>query len=322
MFHAVIDNISCETKIREKQVQFYLADPSEALSVQTVFKCTPPSVLYHYTKRRGLLGILDKRSVYASHMRYLNDAREMIHAMDLIQSILNARLAVAIGEQKQLYEQAKQWIESLKFQNQVFVFSMSQEGDSLSQWRAYCDSNDGYAIGFDSNKLKRHADSLSFYMAPCVYDLEAQDALVSLLLEDVNDELQKKIQLGTSVQEAISQASTYFVLLFLILAPVLKAPAFKEEKEWRLISIFKHGFGQPTVQYRDGRSLLIPYVAMEIAPKDEPLPIVEVVVGPTEETISPTSHRILEQTAVTGLLIKANASGHQVRSSVVPYRGN
>jgi len=300
-------------------MQFYLTDPFQASCIKTVFDCSPPDVLYHYTRREGLLGILEKRSVYASHIRYLNDAHEMAHAMDLIQTILKVRLAVATGDQKQLYEQVKQWVESLKFQNQVFVFSMSQDGDSLSQWRAYCNSNDGYAIGFDTQKLSQHANSQFFYMAPCVYDHEAQDALISLLLEDVNDDFQKRIQ--SSVNDAINQASAYFVLLFLILAPVLKAPAFKEEKEWRLISIAKHGFGQPSVQYRNGRSLLIPYVAMEIAPKDDQLPIAEVVVGPTEETISPTSHRILEQTAVMGLLINANASGRVARSSTVPYRG-
>jgi len=297
-------------------MQFTTKDPSEAQSVKTVIKCTPPSILYHYTKREGFLGILEERSIRASHIRYLNDAHEMAFAIHLTQQILEEHLAVvAADEQKKLCTELQKWLQSFEHQTQVFVFSISEDGDLLSQWRAYCKSSDGYAIGFDTQKLRQYANSQSFYMAPCMYDNEAQRALVSLLINDVNGEYQQKVQSGISVDEAITHSSAYFLLLFLILAPVLKDPAFKEEKEWRLISFMaKYGFGQQSVLYRDGRSLLIPYVNVELAPEGEQLPIAEVVIGPTP-------HMMIESTAVMGCLIRANASGRLSRFSKVPYRG-
>jgi len=35
-----------------------------------------PKLLYHYTTQEGLLGILEKASIWATHYRYLNDASE------------------------------------------------------------------------------------------------------------------------------------------------------------------------------------------------------------------------------------------------------
>lgn len=39
-----------------------------------------PPVLYHYTTSRGLLGILESRTIFATDMLYLNDSREHIRA--------------------------------------------------------------------------------------------------------------------------------------------------------------------------------------------------------------------------------------------------
>ena len=36
----------------------------------------PEGLLYHYTTQKGLLGILDKKCIWATHLRYLNDTSE------------------------------------------------------------------------------------------------------------------------------------------------------------------------------------------------------------------------------------------------------
>src|SRR5438046_1986205 len=45
--------------------------------VQRLWGEDPPPILYHYTSRRGLEGIIAERAVWASEARYLNDAREL-----------------------------------------------------------------------------------------------------------------------------------------------------------------------------------------------------------------------------------------------------
>src|SRR4029450_4455178 len=67
---------------------------------------------------------------------------------------------------------------------------------------------------------------------------------------------------------------------FAPLAPTIKHPAFHEEREWRLISA-PIPFGDDQWRVRAGRSMLIPYVPIALAPTDPYLPIRDVVVGPT-----------------------------------------
>jgi hypothetical protein len=63
-------------------------------------------------------------------------------------------------------------------------------------------------------------------------------------------------------------------------APTIKHRAFHEEQEWRLIST-------PVLlkdrrwRVRAGRSMLIPYIPITLAPSDAYLPIRDVVIGPT-----------------------------------------
>jgi hypothetical protein len=42
-----------------------------------------PPLLYHYTDATGLLGIVQSRAIWATHIRYLNDAQEFDYAADL-----------------------------------------------------------------------------------------------------------------------------------------------------------------------------------------------------------------------------------------------
>jgi hypothetical protein len=147
---------------------FEIPTPSQSTAIKAILDCKPPNMLYHYTKRAGLLGIIGERRIYASHIRYLNDANELSHALRLMETTMNRLINKAKGNQKQLYMQIrKQWLSTLHLNNHVYVTSLSADSDSLSQWRAYCGANNGYSIGFDMNSLVQHSTNKSFYIAPC-----------------------------------------------------------------------------------------------------------------------------------------------------------
>jgi hypothetical protein len=292
-------------------------DLALAKSLIKILKITPPPTLYHYTSRAGFLGILEKRAVFASHVRYLNDANEIALAVRLAQEQIIRRFNSSTGEEKKLYDQLKQWLWTLESQIHVFVFSMTQNGDLLSQWRAYCKPNDGYSIGFASQKLSLHATSKStFFLSPCVYKTEEHTLIISELIDDVRDMFHTKRASGSQLDSALSAATASFVISFLVAAPVIKDPAFHEEQEWRLLSWLNYAsLSDQRVSYRDGRTLLIPYVVVELAPESEQLPINEIIIGPS-------SHREIEATAVMGYLIKSNTIDRTVKLSAVPFRGD
>jgi len=287
-------------------------NPSEAIAVKAVIERSPPDVLYHYTTRKPLLDILESRSVFASHIRYLNDAQEMAFAIRRAREVLEARRTTADAEETRIYGELDRYLQYLEPQSNVFVFSMSHADDLLSQWRAYCTPSDGYAIGFDGPALAARARSQYSFMAPCLYEDAEQRRLVEQLIDDSVREFRAKRSEGISNDDSLVAVAGLFLISFHIVAPVLKDLAFKEEREWRLISSM-FGIGHPSIRYRAGRTLLVPYITLTLAPEKQPLPIREVVVGPT-------AHQQLEAQAVLGLLVRAGAASTSVRQSRVPYR--
>jgi len=52
----------------------------------------PDRPLYHYTTQEGLLGIVKKREMWATHHQYLNDTQEFLHAKALFCTEIERRL--------------------------------------------------------------------------------------------------------------------------------------------------------------------------------------------------------------------------------------
>src|ERR1035438_1214814 len=129
-----------------------------------------PELLYHYTTQYGLLGILKHKCIWATHIRYLNDTSEGNIVSQVIFEEFSSRYNTAplfqmlgmatakpAGAVESVDEDAlgqgttmASWVTS---QN-VFVSSFSENGDSLSQWRAYSERSGGYSIGFRPEYLR------------------------------------------------------------------------------------------------------------------------------------------------------------------------
>ncbi len=56
-----------------------------------------PERLYHYTNADGVLGIVTRCELFASDLRFLNDARELTFARDIVVSRLNEAAATLLA---------------------------------------------------------------------------------------------------------------------------------------------------------------------------------------------------------------------------------
>jgi len=268
----------------------------------------PPPLLFHYTRRAALLGILSTKTLHASSARYLNDAQELSTATLIASTVLDQRRPPTPGLAK-LHSLFRAFLAGAG-QVDACVFSMSNDGgDVLSQWRAYAQPGDGYAIGFDGPALadRLRAKNVMFLLAPCEYDEVHQRQLVTQVFADAEKELNDAIARGVDHDTAQSRAFMFFVTGFLLAAPIVKHQAFRDEQEWRLIFPLQPLFGSE-VGFRDGGSLLVPFYKVVL----EKLPIGEVVIGPTP-------HTLLEMKAVSALLNNTGVKAG-VRLSAIPYR--
>ena len=285
------------------------------VSVKNILFRQPPEILYHYTGQKGLLGIIGKKEIWASHTQYLNDQREFRHAMGLVRDELSQMARQADTQTGPFVEEMNQGMhdhDGLESIN-VCVCSFSEAGDILSQWRAYGDGVAKFSIGFSGALLRQVSDQMDSWLVPCLYREGEQRALVRALLEDVLKE-----NMAWVPQDDVESEDMYLprggnLIAYLNrYAPILKHKTFSEEREWRIVTrpimCRNERFG-----YRTGRSMLIPYYRIPLAGPDVKFAVEQIVVGPVP-------HGDQAVRAVKSLMVKHRLKDAQVLGSDVPFR--
>jgi hypothetical protein len=278
--------------------------------VQELIGKRPDDSLYHYTDRPGLLGIIERRQLWASNARYMNDANELSTAIHLARTTVGNLSFAASNAQTKLKNDILDFLATFERAQDVFVFSLSEKPDLLSQWRAYTQPGNGYSVGFEVNQISQIADRISFHLAPCIYDRTEHGRMLATVIDDTYSTLMSNLDAGAKSLDARSEALGRFAGGFFFIAPIIKDPSFSEECEWRLVQPATSVWA-PEVCFRDGRTLMVPYIPISLA--DGADPIHTVIVGPTP-------HPELEKRALSGLLTKYGLPEAAVESSVVPYR--
>jgi hypothetical protein len=211
--------------------------PEPGPTLLSLLRASVPPLLYHYTSVTGFEGIVTSKSIWASAAQFLNDTKEYKLAMDIARrhiaalqerEVLNRDRAKLLGY---LHDQCER-MEDLE----VCIFSLSVEGDLLSQWRGYCPPNGGYSIGFVGADLREVMTAQGGILAPCVYEIDLQERLVAEALAPVLGRLPAAMPDDEAEIELLSDrfATDLFAQLILV-APLIKHHSFVEEGEWRLI---------------------------------------------------------------------------------------
>lgn len=292
-----------------------------------------PHLLYHYTTADGLLGILSSQSFWMTDLRYMNDLSELQYAEELIREVLTAKANQYGDDLRQgFFQRIKRSFNPYEKSVSVFSTSFCENGNLLSQWRAYGSRGGGYAIALDFFHL------LGFVSKPCalrkvIYDREEQSAIVDkivdrfcMLLSELADGQTVEEAVGNNVIPAFCQAFQSVVgeLMF-----CFKHPEFREEQEWRLVHSSSNDFtfdkeSKPDeLKFRSFTGNLIPYTilsfenAVTASRLDNFLlqfPIVELIIGPT---LNPR----LNRESAKSLLTKLNPDiSPNIRESGIPLR--
>ncbi len=244
-----------------------------------------PIFLYHYTSIENFKGIVDSKKIWATAADYfLNDPTEITIFKSIAPKILEERKKDFIGK-KELYEKCKKIIESSDTGKEYqFVCSFTEEGDLLSQWRAYCPKG-GVSIGFFVPQISGNDQYLEIkngsphnyyyvhenYIYKCIYDTQKQERKINDLLDFLVQHADVgKGQLVGFINKMIQTFSYSF-----------KHKSFKEEKEWRLCCFALSDEKQ--IKYRIKDSMLIPYLPFGIVDKENRSIISRIIVGPSRD---------------------------------------
>jgi len=269
-----------------------------------------PQVLFHYTSAEGLIGILRARAIWATSIRFLNDSTEYSLAFGLAREFIEERSKKARGKfYSALYAVLSERL-TLEVE-EVYVSSFTENPDQLSQWRAYCPATGGYAIGFRRKLLVDvPAPPIRRFLVRCIYESDVHEELVQKLVKSVVSTAEEGLH-EMSQDRVFREAYKRLGRLLPMLAPALKDPSFAEEREWRLVCL-PASFENDTPQFRQGRSMLVPYYTHSFR-KNAPVPIEELVIGPTP-------HPALAHDGTRSLLSAYQLPSSNLRSSQIPYR--
>jgi len=283
-----------------------------------------PSTIWHYTTADGLLGIVKNQQLYMSHILCMNDTEELEHGISHILQAIDIRGRAEISDDVRKFHTAlkSNLTNSLIVSNvqDIFVSCFSGETDTLTHWLEYGRNGVGYAIGFDTIRLKAATGQHCSFRA-CVYDDRLKKRVALVTLESAEIELDKLIAAhGHISPEKIAEefarifagiVAAYFGLIF-------KNSIFEPEREWRLLTILEGGL----VSTFDSRANEIrEIVKLPIHMSNANLsPIVEIKIGSNRDE----RLRDIGAAVITKLLSKEPQSNWKVKVSVSrsPYRSS
>jgi hypothetical protein len=281
--------------------------PIEEAFLTRLTRGQPPDMVFHYTTAAGLLGIVKGNRLWASDVLYMNDATEVEYGRQLIVQVAES---VATEAKSEMGRTLCKSIDTVLYPvglvgGGFYAACFCEDGDLLSQWRGYAGGTGGYSLGFRTRDFRRWNESIPerrFTLRPVIYDPDEQMELIRTFLVSIDGALDELLDhLPDRAQEIHGVAYGTIQRQMLECMLTMKNPAFKEEREWRLIHV-RSGFSrepEARVEYRPTRAFIVPYVALDITPtgadmlarvpeqhratvaEHNRVPVAQVIVGPS-----------------------------------------
>lgn len=252
---------------------------------ETLYAEQPRETLYHYTSFRGVLGIVESGVLWASDIRYMNDSAELRHTANLLKAEVARRISDGHPHPR-LLNDFLDWVEHRITNGHIlFGASFRSHGNLLSQWRGYSTMGKGASLGFEASYITRCAAQQGFRLGRCVYDHREQGRLIGQILDAVEalagDPAASSAAAG-GYDHAVHQLFQHLETDMLRIAAILKHPSFEEEQEWRLVSPVVSDYMAAPVYFREGRSMLVPYMKFSLLEsRASQIELDHVYLGPT-----------------------------------------
>lgn len=218
---------------------------------------------FHYTSLEGIKSIIESKTMWASHINFLNDRKEWLYFDDVLNEALqNLEYPMDIGGK--IYTTFEEFSKDInvyrggRLNELSFVLSFSSTQDCKSQWVEYCPKFSGYALEFSESPIIKHqANSHKIYatsddeaaLVKCEYERDLQvnricELISSTLKETRNCDMYPLSQVSSLLHDLRYQFKHF---------------GFKEEKEYRWYGRYD---SQMDIRIRNG--IMVPYVKVSI----------------------------------------------------------
>lgn len=202
-------------------------------------KLNANETIYHYCSLETLLNILKNNTIRITDITKMNDYSEkkwfyknVIDSITEPNFLQNYHFPNLDQINSALKNVSETWTGYLLPETyQEYIMCFSSDGDILSQWRGYANDGQGVAIGFNKETIEKLAvennthTCFSLKKVEYIEDFQTLKpifSIMALFIKESSNDISKYEDIIIENIRKHDIAST-------------KNPAFKEEKEWRLI---------------------------------------------------------------------------------------
>jgi hypothetical protein len=292
--------------------------------IRQVQKGEPAPDLFHYTTLKALEGVITGHDLWLTHALYCNDEAELKLGRECARKEIR-KLCGKDGDEIRKHYSKGNDVAMLAYLNdldalikqpsseEVYICCFCENGDALSQWRAYGGNGNGVSIRIPPNRFENYVGKQPFGFLS-IWNVSYPSLKHEQIMERAI--LHTYEQFWPSLlPEQIARKAKDLIDFFV---PTFKHEGFKEEVEWRMT--FAPEPSGPKPRYRAARDMLIPYYSLKgliestgVNMKTWSLPITEVRIGPCR-------YKELNEASARSLLSN-NGYNCPVIPSQTPYRG-
>lgn len=238
--------------------------------------------LYHYTDLSGLKGIIQNKSLWATHIFFMNDKNESIHGFQCLKNTVESLNPSIFSEQnkEQLINAINQYDiyskeRALSKESQVYNLSFCLENDKLSQWRGY-GKEQGVCLEFDKDELLDRFNCLNLNVVSDEVIYTEENATV-----EMNNKIMSFFEKRNSTpSEDGFEMFCQFHNMVGQLIPFFKNQGFIEEREFRIV--FTPFNELPDISFRTNNNSLVPYINAPFD-KNGKIPLKSITIGPAKD---------------------------------------
>ena len=216
--------------------------------------------LYHYTDKAGLFGMAQNKTLWLTNVRFMNDKTEFNYGLNLVKKFIEAKYDKRLG---QFLNDKELRFEEVPY---TFSFSLSENKDTLSQWRGYCPKG-GFSLSFDKEMLDSLLRKNNLRIQQCFYEQsDIEKFIIQEIVRMTPEEYQKSVDMPF-YNKGMERMPFDLVSRVFSQIPFIKDIGFKEEKEWRIVKHDHHEkpiAHQKEIKYRDRNNKKIPYLEYSI----------------------------------------------------------
>ncbi len=284
--------------------------------IPRTYKPNDDEILYHYCDASAFHAICTNKKMRFSDLFSMNDFMEMHWGYSIWEQAAT-KLLKEVG--KDFLDKIDRVIHLSGLHGLLVASCYSLDGDVLSQWRAYANDGQGYAIGF------RAKDLIKLPVRPLrvLYEQQRQIQETKRTIKAIH-----KVEQSEKTKFSIDFERTCFNLAFDLAA--FKNPAFAEEREVRLVHLLDfersnnslkltdeggHAFGKACkgvpVLFKMRDSIPVAFIEQDFTNSGNVNPIKEVIIGPKNDVLPSAISIFLETIGVGSVIIKKSKASYR-----------